>query len=147
MRRNFNLWRYRLSAILIFYAITIADIIIVEEIFRPTGVWEYIGYYHFAMFQILAPIIMIAGFILTLDWRFPAYLFILLIFGLEDTFYYLLQGKEIPEQLPWLWGSPTRIELLLRNVIGVSLILLLEFLDYRFSFWENFKIKIKKMFS
>ena len=62
---------------------------------------------------------------------------VLFYFGLVDTLYYILQGKEIPSQLPWLdgvgifqttkewYGDPLHVDLkdlMIANMIGISII-------------------------
>ena len=139
---NVCIWLHRISALVILLGITIADILIVEMVFRPTGIWGYIRYYHVAVFQVLVPAIVIAGFLMTRDWHFSLYLLILLLLGVEDTLYYLLQGKVPPEKLPWIWGAPTRIELIIRNILAFLLIITLEYLDSKYAIWLRFKRRI-----
>jgi len=51
--------------------------------------------------------------------------FIMFYFGLADIFYFWLQGKMIPVELPWLMGQPiiSRISLFLGEIVtNISLI-------------------------
>lgn len=79
-------------------------------IFERDQLWQYIGVYHAYWFRFLWAL-MALGFV----WLWPrldlavlhaAMLYTLFFGGLPDVLYYWLQGRAIPDALPWLDAHP-----------------------------------------
>jgi len=133
-----SLWRAILS-IWLAYAITIAvtifDILIVEGYFSSVS-YHGIEKYHYSMFNIFVPylLIIIAVYIYLSRFRGGKIRFykkavldviiflipslMLIMFGTLDVLYFVLQGKEIPEVLPWL--NYSYLGLILQIIRGVG---------------------------
>jgi hypothetical protein len=93
---------------LIFY--TFADILIWQRIFETNQMIEYASIYHTGWFVSLAGYAIIGVVLLWGSWKDCVYylisLFVGAFCGLEDMLYYLLDGKSMPESLPWLADNP-----------------------------------------
>ena len=112
---------------LIFY--TFADILIWQRIFETNQMVEYANVYHTGWFVSLAGYAILGVILLWDNWRDCVYylvsLFVGAFSGLEDILYYLLDGKTMPESLPWLSNNPMIFHASREGVIGsVSLWLL-----------------------
>jgi hypothetical protein len=105
---------------LIFY--TLADILIWQRIFETNQMIEYANVYHTGWFVSLAGYAILGVVFLWGDWRDCVYylvsLFVGAFSGLEDVLYYLLDGKAMPESLPWLAGNPMILHASREGVIG-----------------------------
>ncbi|MGQ4874628.1 MAG: hypothetical protein ACP6IY_11220 [Promethearchaeia archaeon] len=132
-----------ITSIIFLLALTINDILVVRYIIKPLNAWSYISYYHIAIWSVMCYSIYFMCFLLSKDWRPSIYLYLLLNFHLEDTLYYYLELKPLPESLPWLWGQPTAFMLIVHNIIGVALIFIFEFLDKKYNIWQKILEKIK----
>ncbi len=96
------------SMALLFY--TFADILIWQRIFEANQMVQFADIYHTGWFVSLAGYA-IMGIILMWDsWKDVLYflvaLFVGAFCGLEDVLYYLLDGKPMPDALPWLSHNP-----------------------------------------
>lgn len=93
---------------LIFY--TFADILIWQRIFETNQMIEYARIYHTGWFVSLAGYAVLGLVLLWDSWKDCVYylssLFVGAFCGLEDVLYYLLDGKTMPDSLPWLAGNP-----------------------------------------
>lgn len=105
---------------LIFY--TFADILIWQRIFETNQMVQYADIYHTGWFVSLAGYA-ILGVVLMWDaWKDIVYflvsLFVGAFSGLEDVLYYILDGKPMPDSLPWLEGNPMILHVSRGGVIG-----------------------------
>src|SRR5574341_475581 len=93
---------------LLFY--TFADILIWQRIFETNQLIEYASIYHTGWFVCLAGYAIIGIILMWGEWNdclyFLASLFVGAFSGLEDILYYLLDGKPMPDTLPWLASNP-----------------------------------------
>jgi hypothetical protein len=92
----------------LFYAIT--DILIWQRIFEANEMVEYANVYHTGWFVTLVGYALLGTFLLWGSWKdclyFLTALFVGAFSGLEDILYYVLDGKPMPDTLPWLSGNP-----------------------------------------
>jgi len=93
---------------LLFY--TFADILIWQRIFETNQMVEYANIYHTGWFVSLAGYAIMGVVLMWGVWKdclyFLTSLFVGAFCGLEDVLYYLLDGKPMPDSLPWLEGNP-----------------------------------------
>ena len=93
---------------LLFYTVT--DILIWQRIFEANQMVEYADMYHTGWFVTLAGYALLGTILMWGAWKdclfFLITLFIGAFSGLEDVLYYVLDGKPMPEALPWLSGNP-----------------------------------------
>jgi hypothetical protein len=93
---------------LIFYTIT--DILIWQRIFETNNMIAYASTYHTGWFVTLAGYAVMGAILLWGSWKdcffFVTSLFVAAFSGLEDILYYALDGKSMPEALPWLDQNP-----------------------------------------
>jgi hypothetical protein len=93
---------------LMFY--TFADILVWQRIFEANHMVEHANTYHIGWFVSLAGYAVIGILLMWGAWKdcifFLVSLFIGAFSGLEDVLYYLLDGKPMPDALPWLNGNP-----------------------------------------
>jgi hypothetical protein len=92
----------------LFYAIT--DILIWQRIFEANMMMEYAQIYHTGWFVTLAGYVVLGTFLMWGSWKdcfyFATALLIGAFSGLEDILYYVLDGKPMPDSLPWLSSNP-----------------------------------------
>ena len=114
--------------LILFVALTLLDIIVINFYYAPVGDWNEVWRYHI-IYWILQYSIPFAWAIKIKNWQ-PLRMWLLWLFGLEDTAFYLLQLR-IPERFwgvsivgiwepGWNWAFPM-------NMLGISLFLLLSF--------------------
>jgi hypothetical protein len=93
---------------LLFYTVT--DILIWQRIFEANQMVEYANMYHTGWFVTLAGYALLGAIFLWGAWKDCLYFLITLFIGafsgLEDVLYYVLDGKPMPEMLPWLSSNP-----------------------------------------
>jgi hypothetical protein len=93
---------------LLFYTVT--DILIWQRIFEANQMVEYADMYHTGWFVTLAGYALLGTIFMWGAWKdclfFLITLFIGAFSGLEDVLYYVLDGKPMPEKLPWLSSNP-----------------------------------------
>jgi hypothetical protein len=93
---------------LLFYTVT--DILIWQRIFEANQMVKYADMYHTGWFVTLAGYAILGMIFMWGAWKdclfFLMTLFIGAFSGLEDVLYYVLDGKPMPEKLPWLSGNP-----------------------------------------
>jgi hypothetical protein len=89
---------------------TFADILIWQRIFETNQMVQYANIYHTGWFVSLAGYAILGLILMWGDWKDCLYflisLFVGAFSGLEDVLYYLLDGKSMPDMLPWLEGNP-----------------------------------------
>ncbi len=93
---------------LLFYSLT--DILVWQRIFERHRLLEYADTYHTGWFVSLAGYATIGLVLLWGQWKDCVYYLISLAIGafsgLEDVLYYALDGRAMPESLPWLSSNP-----------------------------------------
>src|SRR5262245_36376591 len=93
---------------LLFYTGT--DILVWQRIFEANQMVEYADVYHTGWFISLAGYAAMGTLLMWDDWKDCVYflisLFVTAFSGLEDILYYILDGKPIPDALPWLANNP-----------------------------------------
>jgi hypothetical protein len=122
---------------LLFYTIT--DILIWQRVFEANNLTHFAGTYHTGWFVTLAGYGLLGALLMWGFWKdilfFLTSLFVLAFSGLEDVLYYLLDGKPMPEGLPWLDPNPMIFEVSRLGVISsvlfwVGAVTVLYFLMY-----------------
>lgn len=93
---------------LVFYGVS--DILVWQRIFEANQMVGYANSYHTGWIVSLAGYAALGVILLSDRWQDCVY-FLLALFigafsGLEDVLYYVLDGKPIPDLLPWLEGNP-----------------------------------------
>lgn len=130
---------------LLFYTTT--DILIWQRIFEANNMVHYADTYHTGWFVTL-----VGYAVLGLVWMWGAWkdclyfltsLFVSAFSGLEDVLYYVLDGKTMPDSLPWLSDNPLIIDVSRNGVIGsvflwFGVLILLYFVLYE---WQGFRRK------
>jgi len=105
---------------LIFY--TFADIFIWQRIFETNQMVEYADIYHTGWFISLAGYAILGVILMWGEWKdclyFLTALFVGAFSGLEDVLYYILDGKPMPDSLPWLEANPMIYHVSREGVIG-----------------------------
>lgn len=105
---------------LLFY--TFADIIIWQRIFETNQMVQYADIYHTGWFVSLAGYAILGVVLMWGVWKDVLYflisLFVGAFSGLEDVLYYILDGKPMPDALPWLEGNPMILHVSRAGVIG-----------------------------
>lgn len=105
---------------LIFY--TFADIFIWQRIFETNQMVEYADIYHTGWFISLAGYAILGIILMWGEWKdclyFLTALFVGAFSGLEDVLYYILDGKPMPDSLPWLESNPMIYHVSREGVIG-----------------------------
>jgi hypothetical protein len=93
---------------LLFYTVT--DILIWQRVFEANDLTQHAGTYHTGWFASLAGYGLLGLLLMWGAWKdvlfFVTSLFVLAFSGLEDVLYYVLDGKPLPEGLPWLDPNP-----------------------------------------
>ena len=89
---------------------TFADILIWQRIFETNQMVQYADVYHTGWFVSLAGYAILGIVLMWGTWKDCLYyltsLFVGAFCGLEDVLYYLLDGKPMPDTLPWLEANP-----------------------------------------
>ena len=89
---------------------TFADILIWQRIFETNQMVQYANIYHTGWFVSLAGYAILGLVLMWGDWKDCIYflisLFVGAFSGLEDVLYYILDGKPMPDSLPWLEANP-----------------------------------------
>jgi len=105
---------------LLFY--TFADIFIWQRIFETNQMVEYADIYHTGWFISLAGYAILGVILMWGEWKdclyFLTALFVGAFSGLEDVLYYILDGKPMPDSLPWLEANPMIYHVSREGVIG-----------------------------
>ncbi len=118
-----------LAAALAIAFYTLADILIWQRIFETNQMVQYAHIYHTGWFVSLAGYAILGVVLMWGEWKDVVYflisLFVGAFSGLEDVLYYLLDGKPMPDVLPWLEGNPMILHVSRAGVIGSVLFWLL----------------------
>jgi hypothetical protein len=105
---------------LMFY--TFADILIWQRIFETNQMVQYADIYHTGWFVSLAGYAILGLVLMWGVWKDCVYflvsLFVGAFSGLEDVLYYILDGKAMPDMLPWLDRNPMILHVSREGVIG-----------------------------
>lgn len=105
---------------LVFYTST--DILIWQRIFEANQLTHHAHTYHAGWFVSLAGYALLGLLLMWGAWKDVAYylisLFVTAFSGLEDVLYYVLDGKPMPEHLPWLDWNPMIVEVSRTGVIA-----------------------------
>jgi len=123
--------KYRpvLAAALALTFYTFADILIWQRIFETNQMVQYASIYHTGWFVSLAGYAILGVVLMWGEWKDVVYflisLFVGAFSGLEDVLYYILDGKPMPDVLPWLEGNPMILHVSRAGVIGSVLFWLL----------------------
>ncbi len=108
---------------------TFADILIWQRIFETNQMVQYASIYHTGWFVSLAGYAILGVVLMWGEWKDVVYfltsLFVGAFSGLEDVLYYILDGKPMPDVLPWLEGNPMILHVSRAGVIGSVLFWLL----------------------
>ncbi len=108
---------------------TFADILIWQRIFETNQMVQYASIYHTGWFVSLAGYAILGVVLMWGEWKDIVYflvsLFVGAFSGLEDVLYYILDGKPMPDVLPWLEGNPMILHVSRAGVIGSVLFWLL----------------------
>lgn len=123
---------------LMFY--TAADILIWQRIFETNQMVHYANIYHTGWFVSLAGYAILGVVLMWGVWKDCLYflisLFVGAFCGLEDVLYYVLDGKAMPDSLPWLEANPMIFQVSREGVIGsvaiwLSVLVILYFFLYQ----------------
>jgi hypothetical protein len=111
-----------LAAALALTFYTFADILIWQRIFETNQMVQYASIYHTGWFVSLAGYAILGIVLMWGEWKdilyFLVSLFVGAFSGLEDVLYYILDGKPMPDVLPWLEGNPMILHVSRAGVIG-----------------------------
>lgn len=149
MREMVYMKKYRpvLAATLALLFYTFADILIWQRIFETNQMVQYANIYHTGWFVSLAGYAILGIVFMWGAWKDCLYylvaLFVGAFSGLEDMLYYILDGKSMPESLPWLEGNPMIFHVSREGVIwSVSLWLVALVLLYLLLYQWQVKARI-----
>jgi hypothetical protein len=115
-------YRPVLAAILALLFYTFADILIWQRIFETNQMVQYADIYHTGWFVSLAGYAILGIVLMWGAWKDVIYfltsLFVGAFSGLEDVLYYILDGKPMPDALPWLDDNPMILHVSREGVLG-----------------------------
>ena len=101
---------------------TFADILIWQRIFETNQMVQYANIYHTGWFVSLAGYAILGIVFMWGAWKDCIYylvsLFVGAFCGLEDVLYYILDGKPMPDSLPWLDANPMIFHVSRAGVLG-----------------------------
>ncbi|HEX8990860.1 MAG TPA: hypothetical protein VF784_04210 [Anaerolineales bacterium] len=105
---------------LLFYTMT--DILVWQRIFEHYRLVEYADMYHTGWFVSLAGYATLGVVLLWGQWKDCLYYLVALTIGafsgLEDVLYYVLDGRPMPQSLPWLGTNPMISSVSRAGVLG-----------------------------
>lgn len=105
---------------LLFYTMT--DILVWQRIFESNQLIEFADTYHIGWLASLAGYAIVGVVVMSDRWKdclfYLAALVIGAYSGLEDVLYYVLDGKAMPESLPWLSRNPLILGISRTSVIA-----------------------------
>ena len=80
--------RVSVASLLLFLALTVVDIIIIESYYRPSGEWDTIWLWHqvYSILWVSLPLLLCVR----LRRILPVSVIVAFLFGIEDTMFYLL---------------------------------------------------------
>jgi hypothetical protein len=136
---------------LLFYTFT--DILVWQRIFEANQMIKYADVYHTGWFISLAGYATMGLLLMWGNWKDCLYflisLFVTAFSGLEDILYYLLDGKPVPDTLPWLANNPmiyhsSRMGLISSVIFWLALLVVLYFMLYE---WNDWRLGLKRSHS
>lgn len=140
-----NKYRPVLAAVLALTFYTFTDILIWQRIFEANQMVQYADIYHTGWFVSLAGYAILGVVLMWGAWKdvlyFLAALLVGAFSGLEDVLYYILDGKPMPDALPWLEENPMILHVSREGVIGsvvlwITALVLLYFVLYQWK-WRK----------
>lgn len=112
------------ASVLLFLALTLVDIVVVECYYRPRGAWDTVSSWHqiYSILWISLPLLLCVR----LRRILPASVIVAFLFGIEDTMFYLLQLRSPSPVYPGvailgIW-EPTLQTGLAVNLLGLIMI-------------------------
>lgn len=131
-----------LAAIIALVFYTITDILVWQRIFEANQMIEYADVYHTGWFITLAGYAVMGILLMWGNWKdclyFVTALFVLAFSGLEDVLYYLLDGKTMPDSLPWLEANPMIVHVSQTGVILSAIFWMLTLaILYVWLYWQR----------
>jgi hypothetical protein len=141
IRRKSEMLKYRpiLATVVAILFYTATDILIWQRIFETNQMIEHADMYHTGWFASLAGYATIGLILMWGAWKDCLYYLLSLLIcafsGLEDVLYYLMDGKPIPDSLPWLDPNPmiydtSRLGLVLSVAFWIAMLGVIYFLMY-----------------
>lgn len=140
-----NKYRPVLAAVLALTFYTFTDILIWQRIFEANQMVQYADIYHTGWFVSLAGYAILGAVLMWGAWKDVLYFLTALLVGafsgLEDVLYYMLDGKPMPDALPWLEENPMILHVSREGVIGsvvlwITTLVLLYFALYQWK-WRK----------
>ncbi|MEX0569507.1 MAG: hypothetical protein Q6363_010200 [Candidatus Njordarchaeota archaeon] len=123
-------WRHRIAGVMFFLNTTIFDIFVGDPKFLKrfinTSYPRWFEMYVFAFYGIFCILTIIALIISGVNWRVWFYYAVLLYTNWVDTLWFIMQGKMLPKEFSWLPYQSSLTELLIRNAIGIIIIVIAE---------------------
>jgi hypothetical protein len=105
---------------LLFYTVT--DILIWQRVFEANDLTQHADMYHTGWFVTLAGYGLLGIVFMWGVWKdvffFLTSLFVSAFSGLEDVLYYILDGKAMPDSLPWLDPNPMIVHVSRTGVVS-----------------------------
>jgi len=116
--------RVSVASLLLFLALTVVDIIVVESYYRPSGAWDTVWLWHQIYFILWASLPLLLC--VRLRRILPASVILAFLFGIEDTMFYLLQLRSpspvyLGVAIVGIW-EPTLQTGLAVNLLGLIMI-------------------------
>lgn len=134
--------KYRpvLAAVLALTFYTFTDILIWQRIFEANQMVQYADIYHTGWFVSLAGYAILGVVLMWDSLKDSMYFLISLLVGafsgLEDVLYYMLDGKPMPDALPWLEDNPMILHVSREGVIGSVLFWLVALVLLYFALYQ-----------
>jgi len=127
MRRSHRTEVCALITALLFFALVVLDIVVVEGIFRPAGLWNVIWLWNIIFWTVI--ILLPITVAIRLQTHLPLYVPLLVAFGLEDTAFYMLQLRlpmyYVGVSILGIW-EPNRDIVLMLNLFAVVIVAMIE---------------------
>ncbi len=91
-----------LVALVFVILLAVLDIAVVENILNAAGITDqYVRVWHIALFGVFLPMFFFVFWFLLRQSAIALWTVGLVISGWEDAFYFWLQGRAVPAELPW----------------------------------------------
>lgn len=142
IRSEMSMKNYRpiIAALLGLLFYTCTDILVWQRVFETNNMVNFADLYHAGWFVSLAGYATVGVFSMWGAWKdclfFLTSLLVSAFSGLEDLLYYVLDGKPIPETLPWLSHNPmiyqsSRAGLIMSAAFWMVVLIILYFMLYQ----------------